>query len=248
MIHHPSRYLLLAALALSCGPARAPADASPGSHSPGSAGGPGATAASRGSTGRGCDAEPLGDIRAFLETGASSTTLEATLVSLSPPNDGGFVKLALRETVGAVHTLTLRAATGPPPLHEGEGYRFRVDYAPGYPPASGLLIWKDATLLYAAASDPSPGHHGLADGVPGFVLTLLPSECASRLQTECYESVRDARLRVAHAGKSATLYQGESANLGEYRVTCLTAEEVTYRSRCADAGRVVLSYVIERRD
>jgi hypothetical protein len=246
MIQRPFRYLLLVTLALSCSPARAPADA-PG-HTPGSARGRGATAGSRGSAGRGCDAEPLGDVRAFLETGASSTTLEATLVSLSPPNDGGFIKLALHETEGAVHTLTLRSPTGRPPLHEGEGYRFRVDYLPGYPPASGVLIWKGATLLYAAASDPSHGHHGLADGVPGFALTLLPSECASRLQTECYESVRDARLRVAHAGTSATLYQGESANLGEYRVTCLTAEEVTYRSRCADAGRVVLSYVIERRD
>jgi hypothetical protein len=228
MNRHPSGYLLLAALALSCGPARAPAAASPGA---------------------GCDAEPLGEFRSFLETGGpSSTTLEATLVSLSPPNDGGFVKLALRETSGAVHTLTLRSPTGPPPLHEGEGYRFRVDYAPGYPPASGLLIWKDATLLYAAASDPSPLKHGLADGVPGFELTLLPSECASRLQTDCYESVRDARLRVVHAGASATLFQGESATLGKYRVTCLTAEEVIYRGRCADTGRVVLSYRIERHD
>jgi hypothetical protein len=53
---------------------------------------------------------------------------------------------------------------------------------------------------------------------------------------------------VVHAGASATLFQGESATLGKYRVTCLTAEEVTYRDRCADIGRVVLSYRIERHD
>ncbi len=195
-----------------------------------------------------CRAESLGSVRAFLEVGAPATsTFDATLVAASTPGDGGLWKLSLREESGARHILTLLTPVGAPRLEAGARYRFRVDYSPGYPPASGLLIWRDAELVYATAGDPSSGRGVLGEGVPGFEITQLPSRCANRGPTDCFEVLRSAPLRVTHAGATVTLMQGESGDLGPYRVTCLTAEEITYSPRCADAGRVTLSYVIERR-
>jgi hypothetical protein len=195
-----------------------------------------------------CRAESLGSVRAFLEAGAPATsTFDATLEAAPKPGDGGLWKLSLREESGVAHTLTLMSPLGAPRLEAGSRYRFRVDYSPGYPPASSLLIWKDAMLVYAAAGDPSPGRRVLAEGVPGFEITPMPSRCANRGPTDCFDVLRSAPLRVAHDGATATLMQGESASLGGYRVTCLTAEEITYSARCADAGRPTLSYVIERR-
>jgi hypothetical protein len=195
-----------------------------------------------------CRAESRGSVRAFLEAGAPATSsFDATLESAPKPGDGGLWKLSLREASGALHTLTLIVPIGAPRLAVGTRYRFRVDYSPGYPPASGLLIWKDSELIYAAAGDPSPGRRVLGEGVPGFEITLMPSRCANRGPTDCFDLLRSAPLRVAHEGATVTLMQGESADLGRYRVTCLTAEEITYSARCADAGRVTLSYVIERR-
>ncbi|HUD71505.1 MAG TPA: hypothetical protein VMQ62_06045 [Dongiaceae bacterium] len=195
-----------------------------------------------------CRAESLGSVRAFLEAGAPATnTFDATLEAAPKPGDGGLWKLALREASGATHTLTLISPVGAPHLEVGARYRIRVDYAPGYPPASGLLIWKEGELIYAAAGDPSPERRVLGEGVPGFEIARLPSRCANRGPTDCFDALRSAPLRIAHAGATVTLMQGESADLGGYRVTCLTAEEITYSARCADAGRVTLSYVIERR-
>ena len=197
---------------------------------------------------RRCAAESKGSVRAFLEAGApASSTFDAVLTALPAARDGGRWMLALREASGATHTLTLMSPSGPPRLEADTPYRFRVDYSPGYPPASGLLIWKAGALIYAAAGDPSAEQQGLAGGVPGFTIDRLPSRCPNRGPTDCLDVLRNAPLRVTHDEATVTLLQGESADLGGYRVTCLAAEEITYSPRCADAGRVAWSYVIEKR-
>lgn len=245
--------LLAGSLALACGPegasprraAVAPAaDSSPAPADPGA----------------GCAAEPLGEVRVFLDPGraaaggagkmsapapaAPSVVFEAVVASIAPPDGGGFVTVALRDEA---RNLRFHSPLGPPPLRLGERYRLRVDYEPGYPPASALLVWDSEGLLYAAASDERPGATVLKDGVPGFALRLLPATCDSRPHDRCFEALRNAPLEAAFGGRSVTLHNGGVADLGAYRVTCLTAQAIAYSSRCQDAGRIALSYVIERR-
>lgn len=214
----------------------------------GPASGPGGASGEGDASSRRCAAESQGSVRAFLEAGApASSSFEAVLTAKPAARDGGRWVLALREASGATHTLTLMSPLGPPRVEAGVRYRFRVDYSPGYPPASGLLIWKEGALVYAAAGDPSAERQGLVEGVPGFTIERLPSRCPNRGPTDCFDVLRNAPLRVTHDGATVTLLQGESAELGGYRVTCLAAEEITYSARCADAGRIAWSYVIETR-
>ncbi len=182
--------------------------------------------------------------RAPLDVG--TWTFRATLQAVIPPPDSGLTDLVLAESGGGRRQVAFASPTGLPPVNEGESYAFRLDYVGGAPDATAIVIRDGEGLLYAAATDQRPGAAVLRDGLPGFTLSLLPAECGSRLESECYEAVRNLGLAVEHAGRRVVLFQGESAVLDDYRVDCLIAQEVTYSSRCADAGLPGVSYVITR--
>src|SRR5262249_29454383 len=101
-------------------------------------------------------------------------------------------------------------------------------------------------LLFAGASDQRLGDHVLKDGVPDFALELRPPDCPARPAGACYESITNRPLRVSHGGRPADLLPRQSGRVGPYRVTCLVAQAVVYRSGCADAGLPAVSYLIVR--
>jgi len=101
-------------------------------------------------------------------------------------------------------------------------------------------------LVFAAASDYGAGSRVLKDGVPGFGLELVEAGCPNRTESACFESVRSQRLRVTHEGATKLLSPGETATMGGYEITCITAQEVVYSNKCADAALFTVSYSIRR--
>jgi hypothetical protein len=201
-----------------------------------------------GQDGRGCQAEPLGQMTAFLEEDAAPLTvrLTGTVVALSTGPAKDAYRYVIRDAAGAERRLAYRAPGGPLPVKEGSTYDFQVDYVGGAPAASGLLIRDRSGLVFAGATDTRLGSHVLKEGLPDHTLALFPSGCPSRQATECYESITNQILRVSHSGRTADLFNGQTARLGPYRITCLTAQAVTYRARCADAGLPAVSYLVSR--
>ena len=184
---------------------------------------------------------------AFLEEPAPplSARFAGTLLSRADLEPDVY-RYVIRDASGAERRLTYRAPGGPLPLREGASYEFQVDYVGGAPAASGLLIRDGAGLLFAGASDQRLGSHVLKEGVPPFTLALLPPACSSRRRDTCFDAITNVPLQVRSESVSVELHNGESARLGSYRVTCLTAQAVAYSGRCADAGLPAVSYIILR--
>jgi hypothetical protein len=200
--------------------------------------------------GRGCEAEARGQMVAFLEQDAPplSARFSGTVVSVAPGSGPDAYRYVIRDAAGAERRLAYRAPDGPLPVKEGAAYEFQVDYVGGAPAASGLLIRDRTGLVFAGATDQGLGAHVLKDGLPGLTLELRPPACPGRAAGTCFESITNRPLRVTHEGRPADLLQGQSVRLGPYRVTCLAAQSVVYRSGCADAGRPGVSYLIARVD
>jgi hypothetical protein len=195
-----------------------------------------------------CRAEPSGHMVAFLEGDAAppSVRLEGTVVSFSAGPAADSYRYLIRDPAGVERRLAYRAPGGPLPIREGAAYEFVVEHVGGAPPASGLVIRDRAGLVFAAATDQRLGSHVLKDGLPDLELALLPPRCGSRPAGTCYEAILNQPLRATHSGRSVELLHGQSARLGPYRIDCLTAQAVTYRSQCADAGLPAVSYLVRR--
>lgn len=203
-----------------------------------------------------CTAEPVGAITAYTLalTPAAHLDVEGPVISLSPVDDNGLQELVIRDAAaGGLDTLRYGIwghpdRVVPLPVAPGRSYRVVLDHVGGFPEASGLLIQDDRGVLFAAASDRGPGELTLTGGVPGFSVALEPTDCVSRSTGECFTFIKNMRLRVTHAEASVSLVHGEEGILADYRVVCLTAQDVEYTNACADAGLVHLSYVIARAD
>ena len=195
-----------------------------------------------------CRAEPVGWVTVFLEQSRESRSirLSGTIVESEAPDDLGLRHYLIEDVSGARQQLTYGAPTDPPPLEQGRTCELQVDYVPGMPSPNGILVHDDKGFLFAAASDYGPGDRVLQEGVPGFRIKLVPSDCPNRSRNKCFESIVNIRLSVEYAGETVVLFQGQSARLGPYRVACLLAQDVIYSDTCADAGMFRVAYTITR--
>ncbi len=195
-----------------------------------------------------CRAEPVGAVTVFLDASSQSRSLRVsgTIEEFGPIDELGFRHYLIQDASGAQHRLTFGAPTGPPPFEQDRLYSLQVDYIPGMPSPNGIVVTDDEGLLFAAAGDYGPGNRVLVDGVPGFRLSMEPSDCPNRSRSRCYESIVNLRLRVEFAGQTVRLFQGQSARLGPYLVTCLLAQDIVYSDTCADAGLFRVAYTISR--
>jgi hypothetical protein len=202
----------------------------------------------RGQDARACLAEPVGYMVAFLEEDAPplSVRLRGTVVAFSSGPSPDAYRYVIRDAAGAERRLAYRAPGGPLPIKERVSYDFQVDYVGGAPAASGMLIRDGSGLVFAGATDQRLGAHVLKDGLPDLVLALLPGACRSRSSSTCYESITNQVLRASHSGRTVELRHGQSARLNGYQIRCLTAQAVTYRRGCADAGLPAVSYLVSR--
>jgi hypothetical protein len=168
------------------------------------------------------------------------------MVETEAPDDLGLRHYLIEDPSGARQELTYGAPADPPPFEQGRTYELQVDYIPGRPSPNGILVHDDKGLLFAAASDYVPGDRVLREGVPGFRIKLIPSDCPNRSRHKCYESIVNNSLSVEHAGETAELFQGQSARLGAYLVVCFLAQDVVYSDACDDAGMFRVAYTITR--
>src|SRR5687767_7034482 len=196
-----------------------------------------------------CEAEPRGRITAFVRgESSSSVVFTAGVERHIQRTDGPAHRYVLREASGVTRELSVSSTEPVPGLEVGKEYRFRVDYKPGWPGASGLVISDGAGLLYAALTDQEVGRNVLTDGVPGFSITLRTAECRrSRPHSSCFDSMINLPVEVRSSGDAVVLYHGESQQLGDYVVSVLTAQDVIYNKSCKDAGVSRISLTIYRR-
>ena len=194
-----------------------------------------------------CEAEPLGQMVAFLEEDSPplSLRLTGTVVAISSTAPDAW-RYVIRDAAGVERRLAYRAPGGPLPVREGGAYDFQVEYVGGAPAASGLLVRDTAGLVFAGMTDTRLASHVLKDGLPELAMALVPSGCASRRSDRCYAAIVNERLRVTQAGRTLELMHGQSDRLGPYRISCLTAQALTYRPGCADAGLPAVSYLVSR--
>jgi hypothetical protein len=190
-----------------------------------------------------CSTEPAGTTNAFFAGGDASREVVVTVKSMTPLADiGGF-----RYDMTDGSRLTWIAGEPIAALEPGRTARIVVDYSGGSPDASGILVFDGDRLLFAAITDQKPFQHALEQGIPGFVVASGKPVCRSRGRTKCHTELVNVPLTVEHAGERKELYHGERASLGEFEVRVLTAQQVTYSPRCADAGLAGVSLIIERR-
>lgn len=194
-----------------------------------------------------CEAEPVGQLVAFLEEDSPplSLRLTGTVVAISSTAPEAW-RYVIRDAAGAERRLAYRAPGGALPVRLGRTYDFQVDYVGGAPAASGLLVRDAAGLVFAGMTDTRLGSHVLKDGLPELAMALVASGCASRRSDRCYEAIVNQRLRATYSGRALELMHGQSDRLGPYRISCLSAQAVTYRPGCADAGLAAVSYLVAR--
>jgi hypothetical protein len=186
-------------------------------------------ATSCGGTSNRCSTEPIGSINAF-------PSRDATLVvdRVTPISSG--YRYDFRD--GTPLTWIGQEAL---PIATGHSYRFVVDYRPGAPDATSILIFDGETLLFAAVTD-----QRIRRDIPGFELSVGAAACGSRGSTRCHDALVNLPLLITHAGESQTIHHGQTAQLGDYEVRALTVQRVAYNSRCADAGLSAISIIIRK--
>ncbi len=196
-----------------------------------------------------CRDEPLGSVSAWVEGDGSMQPIRfsGTVESVSAAEAGGGWVVSISDDGGGKRSIRFQAPGIALPVETGRHYRFEVQQAGEAPPASAVIVWDDEGLLFAGASDWEIGRNVARDGVPGFEIAKVASDCGDRSHGTCYDGLKNAVLKVIAPEESVTLYHGETAELGSYKVTCLTCQDVVYNDSCADAGLISVSYVIVRR-
>lgn len=181
-----------------------------------------------------CSTEPVGNINVFFP--GNTPSRDATLVvdRVTPISNGFRYDFRVGSPMTWIAPDVLPVAIGKP-------YRFVVDYRPGAPDASSIMVFDGESLLFAALTDQT-----LRLTIPAFELTVGEAACGSRGSTKCHASLVNLPLKISHGGQSATIHHGEVAHLGDYEIKALTVQRVAYAARCADAGLPAVSVTIAR--
>ena len=194
-----------------------------------------------------CDALPAGRVIAFFGSEAKPPSRLHGRVEqiVTIETSKGYAYDVLGEE-GARHRLTYRASEPLPGVVEGGEYDFDVEYVGGYPAASAIIVSDSRGVLFVGVTDQAPKQHVLKTGIDGFEVTVVASECPTRPHSRCYDAIVNQKLRVTRQSKAVLLMNGQSAFLDGYQVRVLTAQKVTYRKGCADAGLDGVSFTIAR--
>jgi hypothetical protein len=194
-----------------------------------------------------CRIEPAGVVTAWVEGDATGKPVRfsGTVESLTPGN-GKLDAVTVLEVGGGKRVIRFQAPGAAIPVEAGRQYGFELQHAGESPAFSSILVTDEKGLVFAGVSDWEVGANVVKDGVYGVRVTKAPAECEDRPHADCYDTMKNAILNVILGEESARLFHGESAELGGYRVTCLTCQDVVYNSSCADAGLVTVSYLIVR--
>ena len=187
---------------------------------------------------------PAGKVIAFLENEPRPVTAIHATVERIIAGEKSWTYL-LRDESG-VRRLSYRAPEPMPSIVAGHAYDLQIEYIGGYPAASGIVVKDERGLLFAAATDQQAFQHVLKNGIEGFDIAMSDAGCPSRSHERCYDAVFNQKVRFARGAGSASLTNGQSAAVGDFRVHVLTAQKVVYNKGCADAGLVGVSFTVTR--
>lgn len=189
-----------------------------------------------------CGNPPKTSVNAFFAGRDASRDVVATVATITPLADIGGFRYEMRDG----SRLTWIAKEPIAGVVAGRTYRFVVDYAPGFPDASGMLVFENDRMIFAALTDQKLLDHVLKSGVPDFKIATGEAACSSRGRSKCHEALVNLPLAFEHAGERKVLLQGEKARVGEFEIDALVAQQVTYAPRCGDAGLPGVSFTIRR--
>lgn len=178
-----------------------------------------------------CDAEPVGSVNVFFVGQSASRDVVATVASITPLDELEGFRYDM--TDGARLTWLAKEPMGN--VKAGGTYRFGVNYRPGFPDASSVLVYEGDRLTFAAVTD-------LETEVPGLLITPGEATCPSRGRTKCHKALVNRPLIV----EGRPFHHGDTARAGGFEVRVLMAQKITYDSRCADAGRPGISFTVTR--
>jgi hypothetical protein len=205
------------------------------------------TAGCRDTSESGCRNEPLGAVSVWIENveALEPIRFSGTLQAVEPADDGA-ERLTIIADDGSEWNLVVRLPRMRLPVAAGNRYEFDVQAREGWPSVFSLFTFDEEGLLFAGISDWDLGVNVGKEGVPGFDVKKIATECGNRPHGDCYDEMKNAVLRVEAGEESVTLYHGESSRLGDFEVICLTCQDVAYNDSCADAGVIGVSFVIAR--
>ena len=168
----------------------------------------------------------------------------ATVTALEP--DENAVDIVLDDGADVLRLYDRLAADLP--LRAGRTYTFETDLLPtatvGWP--SLRVTDADGLVLYATSDFPLSRTVPPLLLPPGWTLTLADGGFR-RQDAFCGIRTTPQMLTVSHDGETVRLVQGETAQIGAYRIHVLIAQAVDYtRVDCTDAGTPELSVVIQR--
>jgi hypothetical protein len=166
------------------------------------AGGPGASSAEKPS-------HRAGELVAFFSHPHDPVSghLVGKLVSSQPPDGRGYSEIVLRDKGGAEHAVVWKGSPRRPYFVVDREYDVTVEHIAGEQPASSIVIRDKYGLLFAGATDASPGEKVLSAGLPGFHMAVGATPA----------------LGVQYDGAAVELREGESARLGVYEIVCLAS-------------------------
>ena len=194
----------------------------------------------------GCRTEALPAFEAFVQGESNSLQrFPGRITAISSVLESRFQDVSISD-LEKTAVIRLTGIADGLPFDVGSEVKVHLEYAPGFPSDTGFVVEDGHGLLFAGVSDQSVGGRVLVDGIDGFRVKLVESDCGNRATSSCYDSIVNLQLSVSFGGQEARLFPGESARLGGYEVHCRIAQVIEYSSRCADAGLHGVSYTIRR--
>jgi hypothetical protein len=194
-----------------------------------------------------CLREPAPALAVWVESGPPTPPkFRGTMADMDTTATGESVVITVRDSLLVERKIHVSAAGSELPLRKGRAYEFQIETVGGFPTASGMIVRDSTGIVFAGASDQTLGSHVLKEGVPGFTMTLISTECPSRPHDDCYDGLYNLRLVVTHAGRTVRLMHPDSGRLDDYLITCRLAQRVVYNSKCADAGLPGVSWTMDR--
>jgi hypothetical protein len=168
------------------------------------------------------------------------TSQPAVLFHFNNQNDGSPVTLSLPESLAEDISLT-----------PGTTYRMLPQLKMGWPSAYCLIITRGQDLVFMGIADwDIDGIITIEDEYCQFITPSINVEqlgkLALRTRTDPPYRMTDTELEFRIGDETVRMHQGESSEIGDYRIKLMVARDVEYTYEIIDGGVNKISYTITR--
>lgn len=138
-------------------------------------------------------------------------------------------------------------------FEEGSSYTLYYQVMYGWPSVYGLVVLHENDVVFIGVTDIFINYFIKPQETlyPAFNELFRVEQTAvlnDRFITsrQCYDRITNTEVTVTHNGDSITLHQGQSGQLGDFRVELNIAREVDYAEGCFDSVLTGISYIITK--